>query len=350
MPGWRTRLTARLLASWQLNRWWERRLRDELAGHLDQRVVPGLPALPADYPELAQPRVAAHQQRSALFVTARFRSGSTFLWQLLDAVPGVVAYYEPLNPRRWHRADSSGRVHDPTHRGVEDYRRHYEGLDHLDRFFREEWSTHRLVMDARSEDRDLERFIAGLVDAVADDQLPALQFNRVDFRLPWLKSRFPQARILHLYRHPRENFLSAIDPRAVPPEATLAAFPAQDRFLLCEWADDLALFFPALQVERDAHPYLLFYLIWRLSYAAGLAHADLSIAYEDLCSDPVPALRAALALVGHELPEEAADRLRALSSGPRRPRWPDYASAAWFAAIEAEGERRLARQLGMGGG
>ncbi|RMF67896.1 MAG: sulfotransferase [Alphaproteobacteria bacterium] len=340
---------ARLLASWQLNRWWERRLRDELAGHLRQDVVPALPALPAAYPELSRSRPAAAPHRPALFVTARFRSGSTFLWQLLDAVPGVAAYYEPLNPRRWHRADSSGAVHDPTHRGVRDYRRHYEGLDHLDRFFRDEWSSHRLVMDARSEDRDLERFIAGLVAAVAADQLPVLQFNRVDFRLPWLKSRFPQARILHLYRHPRENFLSAIDPQAVPPEATLEAFPAHDRFLLGEWAQDLALFFPVLQVEREAHPYLLFYMIWRLSHAAGLAHADLSIAYEDLCADPVVPVRAALELVGRDLPRKAADPLRALSLGPRRPRWPEYASDAWFAAIEAEGERRLARQFGADG-
>ena len=345
MRALRSRLVARLLSSWQLGRWFARRLRAELAGAVPQRVVGELPPPPGRYGLPEPGRAQAAVERPALFITARFRSGSTFLWRLFDAIDGVTAYYEPLNPRRWHRSDSSGAVHDPTHRGVTDYRRNYDGLDHLDRFFHDDWSRHRLVMDAAAEDRDLERFIAGLVEAAPAGRLPVLQFNRVDFRLPWLKSRFPAARIVHLLRHPRDNFLSSIDPAAVTPATRLADFAPHDRFLLREWAMDLTLFFPVLAVEEEAHPYLLFYLIWRLSQAAGQAHADLAVTYEDLCADPVPELRKALALVGRELPAGAEERLRALASGPRPPRWPDYADADWFAAIEAEAERRLARQF-----
>src|SRR5262245_55357484 len=35
-----------------------------------------------------------------LFITARFRSGSTLLWHLYANLPGVTAYYEPLHEAR----------------------------------------------------------------------------------------------------------------------------------------------------------------------------------------------------------------------------------------------------------
>jgi hypothetical protein len=35
-----------------------------------------------------------------VFVTGRFRSGSTLMWSLFRNVPGCTAFYEPLNERR----------------------------------------------------------------------------------------------------------------------------------------------------------------------------------------------------------------------------------------------------------
>jgi hypothetical protein len=37
-----------------------------------------------------------------------------------------------------------------------------------------------------------------------------LQFNEIDLRLPWFRAHFPTARILHLYRHPREQWCSSL--------------------------------------------------------------------------------------------------------------------------------------------
>ena len=34
---------------------------------------------------------------------------------------------------------------------------------------------------------------------------PVLQFNRVDFRLPWFRHHFPHATIVHFYRHPKSS-------------------------------------------------------------------------------------------------------------------------------------------------
>ncbi len=348
--GWRGFLFDRLTASWRLNRWIERRIRDEIAGLIDAgRRVP-LPPLAEACPEpIARPAGEARTEtetmrarhRPALFVTARFRSGSTLLWRLLDALADLVAYYEPLNPRRWHRPDSSGAVHDPSHRGVDDYRRNYQGLGDLDRFFRDDWSRHRLYMDERADDPDLERFIAGIVARAPSERMPVLQFNRVDFRLAWLRSRFPNARILHLHRGPRDSFVSSVAGSSLGPEARFADFGRHDRFHLCEWVADLAKIWPPLMVEADAHPYLPFYMVWRLSHAHGRHWADASIRYEDLCRDPVVTLAPALAACGIGIEPDALAPLAAIVRDAP-PRWPEFASADWFAAIEAEGERRLA--------
>ncbi len=356
---WRAWLIDRLTASWRINRWVERRVREEVAGLLDagRRVplppvgeIPGIAAGPTresgpagkggfrgGFAELAIART-----RPALFVTGRFRSGSSFLWRLLDELPGVVAYYEPLNPRRWHRSDSSGAVRDPSHEGITDYRRHYEGLDDLDRFFRDDWSRHRLYMDERAADPDLEHFLAGICARAPADVLPALQFNRMDFRLAWLRARFPAARILHLYRQPRESFISSLAGAPIGTAARFADFGENDRFHLCEWVADLAKVWPPLMVEADAHPYLPFYMIWRLSHAHGRYWADASIRYEDLCRDPAATLGPALAACGVAATGRVLAALAPLSRGPRAPRWPEFASADWFMHIEAEGERRLA--------
>jgi hypothetical protein len=37
----------------------------------------------------------------AVFITGRFRSGSTLLWNIFRNIEGFNAYYEPFNERRW---------------------------------------------------------------------------------------------------------------------------------------------------------------------------------------------------------------------------------------------------------
>ncbi|RMF13781.1 MAG: sulfotransferase [Alphaproteobacteria bacterium] len=354
--GWRAWLIDRLMASWRVNRWVERRIRDELAGLLDagRRVpLPPRPQIADTVGSTAAPmddvgrkdlfsQLARARARPALFVTARFRSGSTLLWRMLDELDGLAAYYEPLNPRRWHRLDSSGAVQDPTHAGIDDYRRNYDGLDDLDRFFRDDWSRHRLYMDERAADPDLEHFIAGIIARAPDGARPALQFNRIDFRLAWLRSRFPAARIMHLYRNPRDSFISAIAGARLGTDARFADFAPHDRFYLREWIADLAKIWPPLMVEPQAHPYLPFYMLWRLSHAHGRYWADATIRYEDLCRDPAAALAPALAACGITPTAQALAAITSMSRGLRPPRWPEFAPDDWFTAFESEGERRLA--------
>ena len=61
-------------------------------------------------------------------------------------------------------------------------------------------------MDERSHDQRLFHYIDQLIRRAAGR--PVLQFNRVDLRLPWLRAHFSDATIVHLYRHPREQWMS----------------------------------------------------------------------------------------------------------------------------------------------
>jgi hypothetical protein len=282
--------------------------------------------------------------RRPLFITARFRSGSTLLWNLFRQVEGCTSYYEPLNERRWFDSSHRGTKTDATHRNVTNYWQEYEGLEELARYYREDWIRRRLCMDARSWDPDLSAYIHALVDRAPGRAV--LQFNRVDFRLPWLRHTFPEATLLHLYRHPRDQWCSSlVDPLACPPSCDIGSFAAHDHFYLLTWAADLKHRFPFLDPAAVVHPYRLFYFIWKLSYMFGAAYAHHSVAFEALIANPEFELRRLFRAAGIE----AGDlrRLTALVE-PAPSRWARYASDDWFRGHEEACETVLAGFFGSG--
>jgi len=89
----------------------------------------GMPVRTASFPPFAQVlpysdigRVDSERvvRDDAVFVTGRFRSGSTLLWNVFRQCADLTSYYEPFNERRWFRADCRGERIDTTHLGVED--------------------------------------------------------------------------------------------------------------------------------------------------------------------------------------------------------------------------------------
>lgn len=218
---------------------------------------------------------------SPLFITARFRSGSTLLWQIFHRLKGFTSYYEPLNERRWFDREHRGDKVDTTHRGVSDYAVNYENLAHLGDFFREDWTYHRLALGSQSKEDGLEKYIRIMIDAA--QARPVLQFNRVDFRLPFLRSSFPDARIIHLRRNHRDTWRSTLLGADNNQDWTLTSFDNLCRFYLLSWYRDLSLTFSFLWSDPDeTHPYEVHYLISRLSELFALRDADVFLDYDEL--------------------------------------------------------------------
>src|SRR5262249_33077428 len=131
----------------------------------------------------------------------------------------------------------------------------------------------------------MKRYVERLIERSAGR--PVLQFNRIDFRLPWFRRQFPGAKIVHLYRHPRDQWCSSlVDVKCCPRDARMADFARHDKFYLLMWATDLNYHFPFLDPARIGHPYQLFYYIWKLSYLFGRQYGHCSVAFEDLVRDP----------------------------------------------------------------
>ncbi len=295
---------------------------------------------------VADARALRADGASPLFITARFRSGSTLLWNIFRHTPGITAFYEPLNERQWFRAGGADpEATDPTHLHAERYGTEYGGFEDLSRWFDPGWTLRELYMDAQSCDRRLARYLAELIRRAP--QRPVLQCNRLDFRLPWLRRVFAHADVLHLYRNPREQWLSVQrSSSGCPPSQPLTPDAPEDYFYTLEWARDLRRVFPCVDPVQHEHAYAVHYLLWRLSYLFGQRHANVSIAYEDLLRDATGTLGPVFARFGIDDSKLAGTGYAALIKAPAPERWPHYADAGWFAEIESDCELELARLLG----
>jgi hypothetical protein len=152
---------------------------------------------------------------------------------------------------------------------------------------------------------------------------------------------FPQARIVHLYRHPRDQWLSTLYKQPpFPLNARAADFPSFDKFYLLMWARDLKAQFPFLDPRQDIHPYELFYLIWKLSFLFGRRYADVSVSFEQIIEQPQSELAALFDAIGFECPVDQS--ILQVVERPKLGRWVEYADNEWFLKHEERCERTLA--------
>jgi hypothetical protein len=270
-----------------------------------------------------------------IFITGRFRSGSTVLWNLFRNMSSVTAFYEPFNERRWFDEEARGSVVDSSHLNVSEYWSEYKNLGVLAEYYNEDWTRRQLYMGPNSWNPDMQRYIEIIAEKTKNR--PVLQFNRIDFRLPWIRDRFPRAKIIHIFRHPRDQWCSALrDMMCFPTNGKLGCFEKHDRFYLLTWGKDLKHNFPFLNMHEESHPYELFYQIWKLSYLFGKSYADLSISLEKMLDSPSQTIKNLLVTLG--LNEIEIGKLAGLVEPVSTGKWIKYASNEWFSAIEAKAD------------
>jgi hypothetical protein len=180
---------------------------------------------------------------------------------------------------------------------------------------------------------------------------PVFQFNRIDFRLPWFRRHFPNARYIHLYRHPRDQWCSCLQDHingaqpgfSLGTEGTFEEFARRDHGLRA-WARDLHYYFPFLDEEKLQHPYQLFYLVWKLSYLFGRRYAHYSVRYETLLAEPDGELRRLMSAA--RVRDYDRGKLKSLIAPLTPGKWKKYAEDEWFRRHEEYCETVLAHFFG----
>jgi len=189
----------------------------------------------------------------------------------------------------------------------------------------------------------MQRFIEILIE-FSRERRPVLQFNRADFRLPWLKDRFPNAKIVHLYRHPRDQWCSTLgDTLKIPKNLMLRDFEPFDRFYLMTWGRDLLHYFPFLTMNQNSHPYELFYQIWKLSYLFGKQYSDISLKFEDLITKPAESISYIFKSlsINFGIMKEIIALIKPVQIG----KWTAYAEEDWFSEIESRVDTAIKQLL-----
>ncbi len=271
----------------------------------------------------------------AVFITARFRTGSTMLWNIFRQIPEVVAYYEPLHEKlsQWiisRVPPQSG------HYKVDTYFREYPPVEELHKHHSAEFGVCRLHLEAKEAYPQLKQYIQYLIDSAGTNRIPVFQFNRLDFRLPWVKANFPGISIIHLHRSPRDQWCSSIAeyPRGV--EDDLNADP----YLITTWTRDLCQQFPFLASPFIRHAYQRHYYLWKLSYLAGRHLANVSVSYEEILESPERTISTLLQVAGLNAWENLERCLAVIVQKPLYT-WKQYRSEEWFTELEQECETIL---------
>ena len=270
-----------------------------------------------------------------IFITSRFRSGSTLLWNLFREVGSCTSYYEPFNERQWFNKENRGQNVDSTHRGVSDYWTEYNNLEFLSQYYQESWINKNLYMTEKSFDTKMTSYIDGLIES--SQKRPVLQFNRIDFRLSWIKANYPNSKILHLYRNPRDQWYSFLTNKNIVNKENIIE-EYKDGFYLNVWCKDLSAYFPMLDIKQTPHPYQRFYYLWKLSWLWGRHFSDHSMSFENLVNDTERTIEKMMANVNINADIASLSKIIA---APKMNTWQNFADDQWFSNHEAVCERQL---------
>jgi len=210
-------------------------------------------------------------ENQPIFITGRFRAGTSFLWQLFDQLDGYCAWYEPLHPQLLAAIKHVEPKQD--HVGIQDYWTAYRQHPEFADLYAMSFATENLYLEASDDFPALEAYINHLIEC-SGNEVPVLQFNRVDFRLPWLRAKFPTAKIIHIERNPLQLYHSQ---RKHIDSMFRHDAGYWDAYELLPWCYALNNEFPFLINNNNKHAFFQFYALHQLSKIMGTVHADVTI-------------------------------------------------------------------------
>ena len=252
-----------------------------------------------------------------VIVSGDFSSGTTLLFTLFRRTGDFYCLYEPLHEKLLEYLIYPLRP-DEHHPFVEPYFTEYKGFRELPSLFKAEWAANRLYLPPEGDASDLYRYLSYLIGtAFGRKERVLLKENRFPFRLGWVRSRFPAARIVHIYRD-REDQWKSIVRRGQ--EYVGREDIGQNRtdfagFSVAAWCDDLSGVFPELAASNFQNGHDRFAKLWELSYDEQHRYADLSISLGELTRDFEATCARLSACVGYELD---AARLKEVVVQPER--------------------------------
>lgn len=242
-----------------------------------------------------------------VFVTGDFCSGSTLLFTLFRKSEEYYCLYEPLHEKlpeylRWRLQPSE------HHFFVDNYFDEYRGFRAVSALHRGDWGLRNFSLGPDDRDDALYRYLSYLTGA-AFGRAPQvlLKENRFAFRSGWLRAAFPQAKIVHIWRDPEEQWKSIVSrgQTYVGREDIGQSAVNFNGFNVATWCDDLQRRFPELRTDRSQTGYERFSKLWALSKNEGQRYADVSVNYRALVKDFPVVFEQVRACVGLRTPAAA---------------------------------------------
>jgi hypothetical protein len=225
-----------------------------------------------------------------VFVTGDFCSGSTLLFTLFRKTRSYYCIYEPLHEDLieymiWPM------LPDDHHFFVESYYAELKGFDRVPELFNPEWGRRNFYLPADAQEDELYRYVAYLI-GTAFGRGPRIMIkeNRFTFRIAWLRAKFPDAKVVHIYRKKEAQWNSNL--RRVQSDQRREDV-GQDSvhyngFAVASWCEDLKSTFPELHASHFNTGYERFCKLWELCYEYNKKYADISIDYGDLTGNFEP--------------------------------------------------------------
>ncbi len=215
------------------------------------------------------------KQNKIIFISGRFRSGTSMLWHIFDQLPQYCAWYEPLHPNLISNINHVKPQKD--HIGVTDYWGNYRQLGELEKYHKKAFGQSRIFLENHNQWPELVTYLNYLIHQ-STDKTAVLQFNRTDLRLGWLRNHFPEALIINIERSPFPLWVSSRKHIADQQQKHNESF--HDAYDLMQWSVSLSKDLPMLQKHNNRSSYYRHYFIWKLSQLMARSNADLRLELE----------------------------------------------------------------------